>query len=236
MEKENLLKLLQKEPLTNMGIIGFVENNPIKAVYNQGDTYIILGDSDHLWAYLYGRKPNELKEMLNTIEVPTKYFANIEDWMLPILTDGREVEWKLNTRRYYFPENIEIKEPVHDVDNLNKKDIEVILKHSHYSEYLTRKLIKERIEGGLSAAIREYGKLVAWGLTHDDKSLGFLHVIKEYRNKGYAQDIGRSLINKKRELNEVAYINIEPDNYKSINLSEGMGFKYDRNISWVKFK
>ncbi|HMA59676.1 MAG TPA: GNAT family N-acetyltransferase [Halanaerobiales bacterium] len=236
MQKENILKILKEDPIRNMSIIGFVENNPLKAVYNKGDTYIVLAESDHLWAYISSTKHNELKKLIKKVEVPTNYYANIEDWMLPLIKGDREVEWKLKTKRYYFPADIEIKDPVHEVSNLKEEDIEVILTHSHYSEHLSHELLKQRIEEGISAAIRAEDKLVAWGLTHDDKSLGFLHVIKEYRNKGYAQDIGRYLINKKRELNEPAYINIEPDNYKSISLSEGMGFRYDRNISWVKLK
>jgi len=236
MEKENLLKILKRDPIRNMSIIGFVESNPLQAVYNRGNTYIVLAASDHLWAYPASENHKELKKLLDDVEIPTNYYANIEDWMEPFITEDNEVEWKLKTRRYFFPPDIEIKEPEHQVDTLREADIDVILDHSHYSEYLSHDLLKERIRDGISAAIREGDKLVAWGLTHDDKSLGFLHVLQDYRNKGYAQDIGRHLINKKRELNELPYINIEPDNYKSINLSEGMGFRYDRNVSWIKLK
>lgn len=236
MDKEKLLKKLKKDPIRNMSTIGFVENNPIKKVLNKGDTYIIIAESNHLWAYLSSENRDELKFLLLNNDLETKYFTSVEDWMLPLVTANNEAEWLLKTRRYYFPEDAELEEPVNEIDSLKEDDIEVILEHSVYADYLSHDLLLKRMKDGPTAAIRVDGKLVAWGLTHDDKSLGFLHVISEYRNNGYARDIGRYLVNKKRELDEMIYLNIEPDNKKSIKLTEGLGFKYDRNISWVKLK
>ncbi len=236
MKKDELLNILKKDPIKNMSVIGFVENNPIQEVYSKNNSYLIIGESDHLWNYLVSSSLNELELLLSDTELKSKYFANIEDWMVPIIASENEIDWKLQTRRYYFPKELEVKKPKYDIDSLREKDIDTILKHSNYSEYLSYDLLLKRIKEGISACVREDGKAVAWGATHDDKSLGFLHVIEGYRNKGYAKDIGRDLINKKKELNELPYLNIECENQKSIKLSEGLGFKYDRNISWIKLK
>jgi len=236
MSKDELLNVLRNDPIKNMSVIGFVENNPIEEVYNKNNSFLIIGKSDHLWNYIVSSSLKELKLLIKEIDFNSKYFANIEDWMVPIITSNKEIDWQLKTRRYYFPKNLEIQKPKYDIDILREKDVETILKHSNYSEYLSSDLLLKRITEGISACIREDGKAVAWGATHDDKSLGFLHVIEGYRNKGYAKDIGRALINEKKELNELPYINIECKNDKSITLSEGIGFKYDRNISWIKLK
>lgn len=236
LKKDELLELLKKDPIKNMSIIGFVENNELDQIYDYKSSVLVIGESDHLWVYPKSDNKDQLLKLLSDKEIPTKYFANLEDWMLAQLIKDREVEWILKTQRYYFPQDKKIKKPVNQVGELRYEDIDLILNHSEYSKHLSYNLLKERIDSGLSAAIRIDGKLIAWGLTHDDKSLGFLHVIKEYRNKGYARDIGRYLIREKQKLNEIAYINIEPDNTKSINLSTGLGFKYDRNISWLKLK
>ncbi|MDZ7671887.1 MAG: GNAT family N-acetyltransferase [Halanaerobiales bacterium] len=236
MKKDELLNILKKDPIKNMSVIGFVENNPIQEIYNNGDSFLIVGKSDHLWNYLVSSSLNELELLLKDTELKSNYFANIEDWMVPIIVSKKEIDWRLKTRRYYFPKDLEIEKPKYNIDKLREKDIETILKHSNYSEHLSYDLLLKRITEGISACIREDGKAVAWGATHDDKSLGFLHVIEGYRNKGYAKDIGRALINKKKELNELPYLNIECENEKSIKLSEGLGFRYDRNISWIKLK
>ncbi|MCF8008895.1 MAG: GNAT family N-acetyltransferase [Halanaerobiales bacterium] len=236
MKKDELLELLKEDPIKNMSLIGFVENNELDQIYKYKSSLLIIGESDHLWVYPKSDDKDELLKLISDIEITTKYFANLEDWMLAQVINDREVEWILKTQRYYYPEYKKIKQPINKVGSLRYQDIDIIIKHSEYSEHLSYNLLKKRIDNGLSAAIRIDDKLIAWGLTHDDKSLGFLHVIKEYRNKGYAKDIGRYLIKEKQKLNEIAYINIEPDNNKSINLSTGLGFKYDRNISWLKLK
>lgn len=236
MKKDELLNILKKDSIKNMSVIGFVENNPIEEIYSNKNSYLIIGKSDHLWNYIVSDSKKELELLIKDIKFKSKYFANIEDWMVPIITSNNEIDWRLKTRRYYFPKDLKIEKPKYDVDKLREKDIETILKHSNYSEYLSYDILLKRITEGISACIRDAGQAVAWGATHDDKSLGFLHVIEGYRNKGYAKDIGRSLINKKKEQNELPYINIECENDKSIKLSEGMGFKYDRNISWIKLK
>lgn len=236
MDKQKLLKILKKDPKRNMSIIGFVENNKLDKVYNEGNSYLIIAESDHKWAYLSSTNKKELSKLLSENIIPTDYFANVEEWMVDVIKMDRELDWELKTKRYYFPDHVEIKDPQNEIDSLKEEDIDLILEHTLYGDHLTPEHLNKRIENGISAAIRKKGQLAAWGLTHDDKSLGFLHVIKKYRHRGFAKDIARYLIKKKRELNEPIYINIVVDNEKSISLSKGLGFKYDKNTSWIKLK
>jgi 8-oxo-dGTP diphosphatase len=77
-------------------------------------------------------------------------------------------------------------------------------------------------------------RLVAWGLTHDDGALGSLHVLDEYRKKGYGKEILISLIHQNRKLGKISFAQIEEKNVKATNLIEQLGFVKDRKVSWVK--
>ncbi len=77
-------------------------------------------------------------------------------------------------------------------------------------------------------------KLVAWGLTHDDGVLGSLHVLDEYRKKGYGKEIMISLIHQNRKLGKISFAQIEEKNLKVTNLAEQLGFIKGRRVSWVK--
>ena len=77
-------------------------------------------------------------------------------------------------------------------------------------------------------------KLVAWGLTHDDGALGSLHVLDEYRKKGYGKEILISLIHQNRKLGKTSFAQIEEKNVKAINLAVRLGFLKDRRVSWIK--
>ncbi len=68
------LILLKKDPVKNLSIIGFVENNKITGAIKSGESLCIRGISDHEWIYL---GINELKDLCGIIELfddSFKYF------------------------------------------------------------------------------------------------------------------------------------------------------------------
>lgn len=77
---------------------------------------------------------------------------------------------------------------------------------------------------------------MAWAITHDDGAIGFLHVLEEYRGKGYGTNVTAAMINKLLELDELPFVHIEEDNIKSMDLALKAGFSKDRRIHWVKLK
>jgi 8-oxo-dGTP diphosphatase len=154
--------------------------------------------------------------------------------MIPIITEKRNAEWILSTMRYYLPEEVEIPENKLKVIPLTIDHIGFIISQSNYKQFLTPAYVEERITKSISAAIMKKDKLVAWGLTHDDGALGSLHVLDEYRKKGYGKEILISLIHQNRKHGKISFAQIEEKNLKASNLVEQLGFVEDRRISWIK--
>ena len=220
----------------DISLKGFISNYPIKEISQQGNSFIILGESDHLWAYIWSNSKNELIKLIETYDYKTRYFASIKDWEKSVIKKYNNVEWELTTKRFILPENIEVNCPKNKVLKLQPDDADYIYNNSNYKEVTSTGYIKERIQNGVSAGIIKNNKLVAWGLTHDDNALGFLHVIKTYRKQGLAIDITKSLVNQLKRESKPVFVNIESDNFKSIGLAEKIGFCFDKNISWLKVK
>jgi len=231
-----ILASLKKDPLRNCSVLGFFENYPLEEAYGIGDSFVLLGESDHLWAYISSESPTELKELLEKHRINTKYFSSVEEWMKPIVTKNAEVEWELASLRFILPEAQEIGPLRKETCNLDESFVDYIFEHSNYQAFTSTEYIKERLERSISAGIMEDGVLVAWGLTHDDNALGFLHVLPEYRRKGYGEAILNSLIRKRRAEKKPIFLNVEPTNHSSLNLVQKMGFVLDRKISWIKLK
>ncbi len=230
------LERIAKEYHDNLNGLGFIRNNLIERVYQQGSSYLILGRSDQLWSYIFSRDSQELEALIVDYQDESKYFAAVEDWMIPIILKDRETEWRLETNRYLLSDNKRIKENKNKIISLGVTDAEYIFANSNYQQFTSIEYIKDRLKEGVSAGIEMDGKLVAWGLTHDDGALGFLHVLAEYRRLGYGRDITISLIKQKRRLNQRVFLNIEDTNQKSVNLVELLGFTLDRRITWLKLK
>jgi 8-oxo-dGTP diphosphatase len=229
-----LTKQLKQEFISNISTIGFIENNPITEVVEINNSYLIKGTSDVEWIYVVCKNESELKLLLEKSGGNNIYFASVEDWMIPIITKKRKAEWILTTMRYYLPDDFEVPENKLEVIPLTTDHIGFIISQSDYKQFLTPAYVEERITKSISAAIIKKGKLVAWGLTHDDGALGSLHVLDEYRKKGYGKEILISLIHQNRKLGKISFAQIEEKNQKATNLVEQLGFVKDRRVSWMK--
>lgn len=230
-----LIVLLKRDEISNISTVGFIENNPITEIVEINNSYLIKGTSDVEWTYVVCNNESDLNALLEK-SGRNIYFASIEDWMISIITEKRKTEWILSTMRYYLPEDVEVPENKLEVIPLTTDHIGFIISQSNYKQFLTPAYVEERINKSISAAIMKKDKLVAWGLTHDDGALGSLHVLDEYRKKGYAKEIMISLIHQNRKLGKISFAQIEEKNLKATNLIEHLDFVKDRRVSWIKLK
>lgn len=229
----NIINYLKQDVITNISTIGFIENNPITEIIELNNSFLIKGSSDVDWVYIVCNNEAGLKALLEKAGNST-YFASVENWMIPFITGKRKAEWILTTMRYFLPDDVEIPVNKKDVIPLTTDHIGFIISQSNYRQFLTAAYVEERINKSISAAIMKKNKLVAWGLTHDDGALGSLHVLDDYRKKGYGREILLSLIHQNRKLGRISFSQIEEKNQKAINLVEQLGFVKDRLVSWIK--
>jgi ribosomal protein S18 acetylase RimI-like enzyme len=235
MEKEALIHL-QKDPIKNLSVLGFFSENDPLMILREGNTLLLTGLSDEEWSYVSGSSPDELDRLLKTNGVPTPYLASLEDWMIPVFAQRAKVDWVFSSYRYYLPEDVPVAPASASTIHLKEEDAEYLFTHYTYKKYASRDYLKERIRRGISSGVMKDGKLVSWGMTHDDQAIGMIHTLQAYRRKGLAETILRDLIIQKRELSMPVFLNIEPENRNPQNLVGKLGFQFDRIIHWVKLK
>ena len=228
------LEILSKSRIRNINAINFMKDYLIEDVHIEGDSVLIKGRSDEAWCYISSESERELKVLLKNISKNDLHFAIIEDWMLPFVVKERKLEWQLSCVKLYFPDDELLPENKVSVVDLCASEAQFIYKNSKYQQFTSVDYILERIEKGIALGIYDKEKLVAWILTHDDGALGFLHVLPEYRGKGYAYEITVAGVKKLREQGKVSFVHIEEKNQASMNLCIKMGFVKDRLVHWLK--
>ncbi|CCU81110.1 hypothetical protein HSACCH_02592 [Halanaerobium saccharolyticum subsp. saccharolyticum DSM 6643] len=263
MLKNKIINQLNKNRAKNISMIGIIENYGLESNLEFGDSLLITVRTDQLWCYISSNSRNELIELLKKFENRTAYFASIESWMIPAISQNRKIEWELKTERLILPEKLKLAKKVELIssakkDTENKKteikekdtenieeikirklkadDADFIFDHSHYQKFTSKPYIRERIDADCSAGIFIKGELAAWGLTHDDGAVGFIHVRKAFRKRGFARLIIKKLIEDKRKNNNDVFLNVEQNNLKAKKLFYSLGFEFDRVISWIKIK
>ena len=235
-QKNEIIEFLIKDEISNINIINFIESYPIHYIGKVGNTVIVKGTSDRNWIYISSKCVEELKMIKSRLDYEDKNFAIIEDWMIPILTKGTKIKWKLSTMKLVLSNEISIAGPKYNISKLTVNDTEFIYENSAYKDFISIKYVAERIANGVSSCIRYMDKLIAWGITQDDGAIGFLHVLPEYRKMGYARDVMLDLINKVRDENKIPFAHIEEGNDKSMNLAIGLGFKKDKMVNWFEIE
>ena len=156
--------------------------------------------------------------------------------MIPLILKYGKPDWIMKTNRYILKGAIKIPVPKEEIFSLNKSRSDFIFTHSNYKKFTSINYIRDRLQRDISAGILKDDKLVAWGFTHDDGALGFLHVLPDFRKQGLGEQVLLSLIRQRRANNQPVFCNIVPENFPSINLVQKLGFVLDRTVSWVKLK
>lgn len=234
--ESSLSEILKIIPLKNIASIGYFQNYPVTEYFKEGDSALILGKSDHIWAHLVSSDESELSKILHKYHTKTRYYHSVEDWMIPHILKHGTVDWILSTNRYILDDRVACDLPEISSVKIEPGLASYIQENSSYKGFTSLEYIEERLTRDISAGIMLDKQLVAWGLTHDDGSLGFLHVLKEYRSRGYGKSILLNLIHQRRLEGKPVFGNIEPENKNSIGLASKLGFAFDKQSSWIKLR
>ena len=233
---KSLKSLLNENPKKHIATLGFFSNYPVLDYFVEGDSALVLGKSDHTWAHLSSSSESELLSLLQKHHHKTKYYYSVDDWMIPIILQFGDEDWRMTTNRFVLDEEVHTDHPKLKIVSIDKSYASFMYNQSDYKEFLSIGYIEERLDNDISAGIFIEDTLVAWGFTHDDGALGFLHVLEDYRKKGYGLEIMLGLIQMRRNENRAVFGNIVPDNHASTALITKLGFKLDCMTSWLKLK
>ena len=101
---EAIVSFLKQNEIKNMNMLYFMENNPVHSFERTGDSVLLRGDSDHRWVYISSPNEQELTAVIKNLKKNDRFFAVIEDWMLPALTANKKLVWQLSTMKLILRE------------------------------------------------------------------------------------------------------------------------------------
>ena len=231
---QDLIHILSANRTKNISLINFIRQYGIDSVDRIGDSLMVRGFSDRSWVFFSSANQVEFNELTQKLIPDDLNFASLEDWMLPSILKHGELQWKLSCYMFYCPEEFVLnKNTIHHVVPVVENEAYYIFKHYEYSQFAKLDYIKERLRNGPAFGIYHQDQLAAFILTHDDGAIGFLTVLPQCRGKGLAKDLIRVMTWKLRENGDLPFVQIEEENYQSINLVRQFGYLYEKKIHWV---
>lgn len=235
---KELLNVLNKNKIANLKTIYTLEKKQVSKYYIKNDSALIyFGDaSESFNVHFCGNTKEDIEYMKQFLGPCDLRFGGIKEWILSLIKGEREYEYYEPCYQLYLPDSIELPRAGIDIEPVRPEDAELVdskwpFKHEGSVQYMA-----DRIKNGITGAVYENDKLLAWCLIHSDNSLGHIFVLDEYRGRNYAYNISLYMIEKIREKGIIPYIFIVQDNYRSINLAQKLGFTIFSKVAWVKFK
>ena len=188
--------------------------------------FTLYADSGRAAARVLAEVPGNLR--LRFGATPTRFCRLIrKGWRGP--DAGRRL-WYNHCHLYVLRPGRLVIDRTHRVSRLRPGDATLIVRAWPYGR--SPELILRRIRRGPGYCIRRNGAPVAWGLTHDDGSMGFLHVVEKYRNQGMARALTTALAERLLKLGAQPFMYIVTTNRASLRLTAGMGFSRAGRFSW----
>jgi 8-oxo-dGTP diphosphatase len=181
-DTNDAIALLGQDEIRNANMICFMRNYPVESVERIGDSLLVRGVSDRRWVYMSSSDKKELDVLVKRLAKDDLSFAAIEDWIAPAVIGNKAVVWDLPMVKLILPGHVTFQETYRSpISPLSADDVDPIYGASLYKAVTSPSYIRERIEMALSAGVRESGELVAWVMTHDDCSIGVMHVLDAHR-------------------------------------------------------
>lgn len=236
MNRASLNRMLKEDREKNIALLGFIDNYPITKIYREKNSILLLGESDHLWAFIASNSLDEVRALMDSYAFERYYFSSTEDWIAPVIKSYGQVDWSFDTYRYIYPKGRRREQPKLPLMALDPSFASYIYSHSDYQEHTTIEYIEERLCNDVSSGLIIDNRLVAWGLTHDDGAIGFLHVLPAFREKGYGTEVVRDLILKKDRKSKDIFVNVTIFNDRGRCFFSKIGFEFDRAVSWIKLQ
>ena len=235
-EINKALNLLEKDKINNISIINFIKNNKVLSTDFIGSSVLIRGVSDRSWVYISCKDKDEVLAIKSKLNKDDISFSSIEEWMFPLLIEGKKIVWDLLTEQYYLPNDVPLPDPKYKTIPLTENDAQIVYSNSEYKDYISLEYVKERIQKGVSSGLHINNELVSWAMTQDDGAIGFLHTLDNFRRKGYGECVTLSIIEKLRNASEIPFAYAEISNKRSINLMTKFGFVFIKKIHWFQIK
>jgi len=159
---------------------------------------------------------------------PTRFYRLIlKRWRGP---DAGRRAWHNHCYMYVLRPGRLVIDRTHRASRLRPSDAPVIARSWPHGRSPDR--ILGRIRSGPGCCVRRGGELAAWALTHDDGSMGFLHVVEKYRGQGMARTLTTALSERMLRLGLQPFVYILTPNKPSTRLTAGMGFSRAGRLSW----
>lgn len=234
MNTDNAIQFLRKDENRFVCFLECIKRDNIKYFYAESDGVLLYDVTAGL--YLFATENEEACERaLKTIDEMKNVALCVNEFEYIALKekfgfDGfnlcRQIVWE-GKDPLLLKGICEVKRLEPTEENINEV-------FEHYTLHYPKEHIKFIMEKlGIYGGFVD-GKMVGFIGRHEEHSIGMLEVFPEYRRRGYAEEIEKSVLNILLAKDEIPFAHIIEDNVPSLTMHEHMGYSFSKGkFYWV---
>lgn len=223
--KKEILKYLNQDYLNNLDLIYAINHGASVIYFGNEGIMIKFGD-----IYMMSITDADLTyRLLNNLN-DCKMLASHNDCYQNFIKEKLNLDQEIIAYQYgYLKDYVTII----DIPQIEVKEIGMEYYNfikQNYSTPVDEEYLIKRIQANVFIGAFDHDKIVGFAGIHDEGSIGFVEVIKEYRRKGIASMLETYMIDKLLKKKELIYLQVEIENISSMQLHEKLGYKRSNDI------
>ncbi|MFH1120174.1 MAG: GNAT family N-acetyltransferase [Bacteroidota bacterium] len=228
-------ELLLSEKDHNIALIYLAQEYPLLEVIESDMMLMCRFMSEEEWCHFsHNSSPGFIDKFLSTHN-KGQYIAISDDIVFNHIRQLHRVVWSISCYRLFLnsvipPGGKGILVP------LKQEQLKLVYDNSGYQQFLSMDYLKIRLQLGGGYCVLSENKTVGWIMTHDDGSVGMLHILEPYRRMGFAGKLIEAMSYQVMLEGREVYAHIEPSNTPSLKLFQSLGFEIRGKITWAFFK
>jgi RimJ/RimL family protein N-acetyltransferase len=120
------------------------------------------------------------------------------------------------------------------IGRIREEEYEFVTGLAQYGEGAS--YLSERLSHAPHAAVRVEGELAAYMIVHANGSIGMLHTVEKFRNRGLGRHVASALAEMQFARGMLVYCYIVDGNTPSQRVFTSLGFRRVADVSWCVFK
>ncbi len=230
---EECRRLLLNEPEQNVSILCMAEEYPLLEVMEQAGMLMCRFQSDEEWCHFSHNADAGFIDNFFGKHGQRQFIVVSDSHLFDWISKAYRVAWSISCYRLFLDQSV-FPEPAADIEQLRPDELRYVYDNSNYQQFLNMDYLSKRLELGGGYCIRDQQSPVAWIMTHDDGSVGMLHVLDAYRRRGYARRLVIAMSRKVSQKGRPVFAHIEPTNIPSLKLFGSLGFIVRNRLTWAR--
>lgn len=232
---ELVSEVVSSDFYNNICILCMSKDYPLVNFYEEQGMYAFAFRSDENWCYLSHNANTEFLCNYLLQQSGSQFLVISNPEVVKWVKEKHKVIWEITCLRLFREGNFNI---ISDISILpiTSRQLPWVYHNSGYQQFLSMDYLETRLRLGGGFYIENNGVPVAWVMSHDDGSVGMLHVMNEFRRKGLGRMLVDAMSAKVKEKNMPVFAHIEPSNLPSLKLFRSMGFVDKAVVTWMKVR